>query len=253
MNKPYVTAAVLAAGLGSRLSLEQTKQKIDLLGKSIVRRAVEIFDKSLLVDDIIVVVRQEEEDFIKNDLSGIRKPHKLVIGGDFRAQSAKNAFLALNPEAEFIAIHDAARCITDLSDIENVIKDAFLYGAASASREVIDTAKEIRQYDNNVKIIFLTSSAEFAVQSYTVGAFFYQMKPIWEERFYRLMDSVLSECKKVQECSLILRCKTGIARIELDKLEYCEVIGRTLFFYLEGGKVLESVGRLDDLHNQLEL
>ena len=143
MNKPYVTAAVLAAGLGSRLSLEQTKQKIDLLGKSIVRRAVEIFDKSLLVDDIIVVVRQEEEDFIKNELSGIRKPHKLVIGGDFRAQSAKNAFLALNPEAEFIAIHDAARCITDLSDIENVIKDAFLYGAASASREVIDTVKEI--------------------------------------------------------------------------------------------------------------
>ena len=35
----------------------------------------------------------------------------------------------------------------------------------------IETAKEIRQYDNNMKIIFLTSSPEFAVQSYTRGIF----------------------------------------------------------------------------------
>ena len=32
----------------------------------------------------------------------------------------------------------------------------------------ITAAKEIRQYDNVVKIIFLTSSAEFAVESYVV-------------------------------------------------------------------------------------
>ena len=116
----------------------------------------------------------------------------------------------------------------------------------------IDAAKEIRKYDNNVKIIFLTSSAEFAVESYMVGAYFYQLKPIWEESFYRLMDSVISECKKEWDYSLVLRCKTGIARIELDKLEYCEIIGHTLFFYMENGNVLESAGRLDELHNQLK-
>lgn len=40
----------------------------------------------------------------------------------------------------------------------------------------ITAAKEIRQYDNVVKIIFLTSSAEFSVESYVVGAYFYQLK-----------------------------------------------------------------------------
>ena len=49
----------------------------------------------------------------------------------------------------------------------------------------ITAAKEIRQYDNVVKIIFLTSSAEFAVESYVVGAYFYQLKPIWEDSFFR--------------------------------------------------------------------
>lgn len=140
-----------------------------------------------------------------------------------------------------------------LAEIEKGMQpDVIFLDVLMPGENGIDVAKEIRQYDNSVKIIFLTSSAEYAVQSYMVGAFFYQMKPIWEESFYRLMDSVISECKKEQECSLILRCKTGIARIELDRLEYCEVMGRTLFFYLESGKVLESVGRLDELHNQLK-
>ena len=54
----------------------------------------------------------------------------------------------------------------------------------------ITAAKEIRQYDNVVKIIFLTSSAEFAVESYVVGAYFYQLKPIWEDSFFRLTQQV---------------------------------------------------------------
>lgn len=115
----------------------------------------------------------------------------------------------------------------------------------------IETAKEIRQYDNNMKIIFLTSSPEFAVQSYTVGAYFYQLKPVWEESFFRLMDAVLAECEKKKKNSLILRSKDGITRIDLQQLEYCEVLGRKLLFHLENGAVLESAGSLDDLAGQL--
>ena len=92
----------------------------------------------------------------------------------------------------------------------------------------ITAAKEIRQYDNVVKIIFLTSSAEFAVESYVVGAYFYQIKPIWEDSFFRLTDSVIAECRRADQRSLILRCKSGVTRITLDSLEYCEVQGRTL-------------------------
>lgn len=115
----------------------------------------------------------------------------------------------------------------------------------------IDVAEEIRHYDNNVKIIFLTSSSEFAVQSYTVGAYFYQLKPIWKESFFRLMDSAIAACEKEQSDSLILRCKSGIARVELRSLEYCEVIHRTLLIHLASGKVLESNGSLDELCRQL--
>ena len=115
----------------------------------------------------------------------------------------------------------------------------------------IDVAAELRSFDKNAKIIFLTSSSEFAVQSYTVNAFYYQLKPICAESFTRLMDGVLSQCEKEQASSLILHCKAGITRIKPSQLEYCEVIHRTLLIHLTSGKVLECTGSLEELSRQL--
>ena len=140
-----------------------------------------------------------------------------------------------------------------LAEIERGTRfDILFLDILMPSETGIDAAAEIRNYDSNVKIIFLTSSSEFAVQSYTVGAYFYQLKPIWRESFFRLMDSAISACEKELNDSLILRCKNGITRIELRHLEYCEVIHHTLLIHLSSGKVLESTGSLDELGSQLE-
>lgn len=139
-----------------------------------------------------------------------------------------------------------------LTEIEKGIRPDILFlDVVMPGQNGMDVAKEIRQYDTNMKIIFLTSSPEFAVESYSVGAYFYQLKPIWEESFFRLMDAVLAECEKKKKNSLILRSKDGITRIDLQQLEYCEVLGRKLLFHLENGAVLESAWSLDDLAGQL--
>ena len=139
-----------------------------------------------------------------------------------------------------------------LTEIEKGIRTDILFlDVVMPGQNGMDVAKEIRQYDTNMKIIFLTSSPEFAVESYSVGAYFYQLKPIWEESFFRLMDAVLAECEKKKKNSLILRSKDGITRINLQQLEYCEVLGRKLLFHLENGAVMESAGSLDDLAGQL--
>lgn len=108
----------------------------------------------------------------------------------------------------------------------------------------IETAAEIREYDSDVKIIFLTSSEESAVQSYTVEAYFYQLKPLRWESFSQVMDSALEKCELEQKSRLILQCKSGYVSIDPDRLEFCEVIHRTLLFHLSSGKVLESTGSL---------
>ena len=115
----------------------------------------------------------------------------------------------------------------------------------------MDAAAEIRSCDSNVKIIFLTSSSEYAVQSYAVNAYAYQLKPMRKESFNQLMDNVLGACEQEKTNSLILRSRDGITRVELTRIEYCEVIHRTLFIHLTSGRVLEVSGSMDDFCGQL--
>ena len=155
-----------------------------------------------------------------------------------------------NQDITYAAFHSPLELLAEVergTGLDIIFLDVLMPG-----QDGISAAKEIRKYDTSVKIIYLTSSAEYAVDSYSVGAYFYQLKPIWQESFYRLMDSVLSECRRDEENSLILRSKTGITRLDLDKLQYCEVMGRTLLFHRKDGDVLDSVGRLDDLCEQLK-
>ena len=84
-----------------------------------------------------------------------------------------------------------------LAEIEKGVRyDILFLDVIMPAENGITVAKEIRQYDTAVEIIFLTSSTEFAVESYMVGAYFYQLKPIWEARFFRLTDSVIAECRR---------------------------------------------------------
>ena len=154
-----------------------------------------------------------------------------------------------NEDITYVAFQSPFELLTEIE--KGIRPDILFLDVVMPGQNGMDVAKEIRQYDTNMKIIFLTSSPEFAVESYSVGAYFYQLKPIWEESFFRLMDAVLAECEKKKKNSLILRSKDGITRIDLQQLEYCEVLGRKLLFHLENGAVLESAGSMDDLAGQL--
>lgn len=158
--------------------------------------------------------------------------------------------LEKNQDIQYIAFQSPFELMAEIEKGMSI--DILFLDVLMPGENGIDVAQEIRQYDSNMKIIFLTSSPEFAVESYTVNAYFYQLKPIWAESFFRLLDQAIAECAKEEKQGLIIRCKSGITRIDLDKLEYCEVMKRTLIFHLSDGTVLESNGSMEVLCSELE-
>ena len=50
-------------------------------------------------------------------------------------------FEAISDKAEFVAIHDGARCLITPEQIEKVVMEAFRKGAATAAAHVSDTVK----------------------------------------------------------------------------------------------------------------
>ena len=68
----------------------------------------------------------------------------------------------------------------------------------------IEIARNIRASGADTEIIFLTSSPEYAVDSYEVKAQNYLLKPVTEEKFFASIDSILAELDEKDTASFII-------------------------------------------------
>ena len=144
MNKPRVCAIILAAGISARMNCDTTKQLIRIAGESVIRHTVRAFIGAETITDIVVVARQDEISLIEKELSDLSdKLMSIVVGGKCRAESAKIGFCEALSIADFVAIHDGARCLVTPEMIDAVVSAAITYGAASAGMPVTDTVKKI--------------------------------------------------------------------------------------------------------------
>ncbi len=137
-----------------------------------------------------------------------------------------------------------------LEKMRSSIYDILLLDIFMPGLDGMQAAHEIRGFDNEIKIIFLTSSPEFAVESYAVDAYYYLMKPGSEEKLFPILDKLFSDAQKAEE-ALNIRSSFGIMRIPFNKLEFLEVMNKKLFFHLTDGSVKEIYGSLSDFETQL--
>ena len=106
----------------------------------------------------------------------------------------------------------------------------------------IDAAKEIRTFDKTAPILFFTSSPEFALESYSVKAINYVLKPISKEKLFFTFDELLEQIKaKEEEDAVIVKSNEGIQKILISNLVFVEVIGRNVLYHLRSGKVVECM------------
>lgn len=103
----------------------------------------------------------------------------------------------------------------------------------------IDLASEIREQDKTVKIVFLTSSPEFAVDSYRVKASNYLLKPLDPQALYSCLNELSRELAE-KEHFLTVKSAYALHRIPLDTIEYVEAQNKHVLFSLTDGRVLTS-------------
>lgn len=142
-DKIFVSAVILAGGSSLRMGGDTTKQMITLCGVPVVVHTLLTFQRCERISEIIVAAKQDEIPLYTEfaEKYGITKLTKTVAGGTTRQESALHGFDVTSPKADFVAIHDAARCLITTEDIKKVLDAAIKYGAASASNSVFDTIK----------------------------------------------------------------------------------------------------------------
>ena len=136
-----LTAIIVAAGSSQRMGFD--KLFAPLAGKPVVAHAIDAFEQTASVDEIILVGRNDRldelQDIVKDQ--GFGKVRKVIPGGE-RRQDSVRAGLA-EARAEFVAVHDAARPLVRPRQIEQVFEAARQYGAAALAEPVKDTLKRV--------------------------------------------------------------------------------------------------------------
>ena len=114
----------------------------EVAGRPVVAHTWQRFEDSVVVDEIVLVVREQSSFAELANRYGFKKPHRFVIGGKERQDSVWNGLQALSKDAEVVAIHDGARPCASSALIEATIEAARSHGAAVAAQRMTDTVKQ---------------------------------------------------------------------------------------------------------------
>lgn len=136
---------IAAAGKAERFGGEEKKTFARLDGRPVFIRTLEHFVTRKDVVQTILAVAPEDMDTIRTSFGanlgfmGV----KVAEGGARRCDTVRKALALLSADAEFVAIHDAARPCVTTEMIDSVFSEAVKTGAAILAAPLTGTIKKV--------------------------------------------------------------------------------------------------------------
>lgn len=147
--------------------------------------------------------------------------------------------------------HSFNNSIDFLCDMKGGGYDLVLLDVVMPDVSGIKVARELREKDKNIKIIFISSSPDFALESYSVDAYHYLLKPVDADALFHLLDKAGKELFLQEERGLVLKNREGVVKLSFAEIEFVEVINKKVSFHLTDGAVREVTAALADLEGRL--
>jgi 2-C-methyl-D-erythritol 4-phosphate cytidylyltransferase len=140
-----VAVIVVAAGKGERFGGKEKKIFAKIDGRAVFLRSVEHFINRDDVCQTILVIASEDEEQMREKYAanlgfmGVQ----VAIGGPTRADSVANGLAVVREDAEYVAIHDAARPCVSTAMIDAVFEESAKTGAAILAAPLRGTIKQV--------------------------------------------------------------------------------------------------------------
>ncbi len=159
-GKKRCTAVVLAAGQGTRMGTSVQKQYLELEGKPLICYALETFETSSVIDDVVLVVGRGQEAYVREQIIEAYRFDKVsdvVEGGRERYESVYKGLKAAVCDEEghvfggYVFIHDGARPFVDEEMLYRQYEAVGKYRACVAGMPSKDTVKLIDDDNYAVK------------------------------------------------------------------------------------------------------
>lgn len=119
--------------------------------------------------------------------------------------------------------------------------DIYLLDIIMPGRNGIELGLSIREFDQGGRIIYLTTSPDFAVDSYRAKASDYLLKPLDKSRLFPALDDIMESIMRERQAFVTLKAKEGLRRLPLHSVIYGELVGRCVQYHLSDGSVIEGM------------
>jgi 2-C-methyl-D-erythritol 4-phosphate cytidylyltransferase len=141
-----VGVIICAAGASKRFGGKRKKPFVDVEGRAVFLRSVEIFSSRDDVKQILLAIAPEDEELVNVKWGPSLKFFnvKICFGGAERFDTVQKGLELIKDDIELIAVHDAVRCCVKEEWIDKVIAEAAKSGAAILACPVIATLKEAK-------------------------------------------------------------------------------------------------------------
>ncbi|MCF8110792.1 MAG: 2-C-methyl-D-erythritol 4-phosphate cytidylyltransferase [Desulfobacteraceae bacterium] len=139
-------AVIVAAGRGKRMNCPVAKQYLQIGGKPLFVRTLEVFAAHPEISVIQLVVPPVDIDFCKNSMPSeldAMAEIRVTAGGEKRQESVYQGLLGLDGDDEIVVIHDGVRPFVTSGLISACIKGAGETGACIAAIPASDTLKRV--------------------------------------------------------------------------------------------------------------
>lgn len=98
----------------------------------------------------------------------------------------------------------------------------------------IEVGQQLRQMGDHGKIVYLTATSEYAVESYEVDAFFYLLKPISVKAIHKVLDKavILAGMPITEDKKLEIKTREGKRIINFSDINYVDIVNRGLCYHM---------------------
>lgn len=105
----------------------------------------------------------------------------------------------------------------------------------------VELAREIRSFDKDAVIVFLTGSDAFHRDGYEVEALQYLDKPLDKTKLFRTLDRARQYLGGKKNEPLLVQTKDGIRMLDVAQILYVEAFRHMLTFHLRGGSTIDTL------------
>lgn len=136
---------VVAAGKGSRMGTVESKQYLKLQDKPIIIHTLEVFERSAVAEEIVIVTGAEDVERCREWVRqyGLHKVQAVVVGGHDRQESVYRGLEHI--QSDWVMVHDGVRPFITEQHMEQCLEAAQRDGASVLAVPVKDTIKQVDQ------------------------------------------------------------------------------------------------------------